>query len=254
MHDTAFEIGRRFFELYCGGAELGEARAEILEVGAEIVNGSLRDAAPANVRYTGMDLSPGPGVDVVLNDPTRFPFPNAQFDAVVSSSCLEHDPMFWITFLEMVRVLKEGGFLYVNVPSNGEYHRYPTDNWRFYPDSGLALMKWARRQNHHLFMAESFVARRSADQWNDCVMVFRKDIPAAAGQRRIADTLPPPYNVHRAEDGPIENQSRLTEDMALLLQLRAELESSRAEIARLTTELSRQRQAAATEPVTIGFE
>jgi SAM-dependent methyltransferase len=201
-----------------------------------------------------MDLAAGPGVDVVLNDPTRFPFADAQFDTVVSSSCLEHDPMFWITFLEMVRVLKEGGYLYVNVPSNGEFHRYPTDNWRFYPDSALALLKWARRQNYYVFLVEAFVARRSADQWNDCVMVFRKDIPAAAGQQRIVDTLPNPYNIHRGEDGAIENQSRLTEDMALLTQARADLASRDAEIARLTAELSRLRDAATPEPAWIGFD
>ena len=28
---------------------------------------------------------------------------------------------------------------YLNAPSNGEFHRYPVDCWRFYPDAGGAL-------------------------------------------------------------------------------------------------------------------
>jgi hypothetical protein len=44
---------------------------------------------------------------------------------------------FWDTLLELVRILRPGGLLDVNAPSNSEFHRDPVDCWGFYPDAGL---------------------------------------------------------------------------------------------------------------------
>src|SRR5579859_5779437 len=121
MHDTAYEIGRVFFQIYV------DAYAQVLEIGSQNVNGSLRDFAPVYGEYVGVDIVDGPGVDIVLDDSGGLPFPNDRFDAVIASSCFEHDQMFWLTFLEMTRVVKDGGYLYINAPSNGNYHSYPYD-------------------------------------------------------------------------------------------------------------------------------
>jgi len=59
MHDTAYEIGRRFLEIY------GKPSSTIVEIGALDVNGTLRDFCPKGARYFGLDLVSGPGVDVV---------------------------------------------------------------------------------------------------------------------------------------------------------------------------------------------
>jgi hypothetical protein len=45
----------------------------------------------------------------------------------------------------MARVVKSGGFIYLNAPSNGYVHNHPLDIWRFYPDAGIALEKWAKK-------------------------------------------------------------------------------------------------------------
>jgi SAM-dependent methyltransferase len=216
MHDTAFAIGRAFFAIY-----LQDRPAEILEVGARNVNGGLRQAAPAGARFTGVDLDAGPGVDVVLDDAYSLPFAGDRFEAVVSSSCLEHVAMFWLAFLEMARVARPGSFIYVNAPSNGEYHRFPIDSWRFYPDAGLSLAAWARRQGHPIDLAESFIARRGVGGWNDCVMVFAKDVrPDRLPARRLADAFPGSYNIRRFGSDAIENLSPGTEDMMLLAEAR----------------------------------
>ena len=55
-----------------------------------------------------------------------------------------------------MRVLKPAGLLYINAPSNGDYHRYPVDCWRFFPDSGVALQNWANRNGYECAMLESF--------------------------------------------------------------------------------------------------
>jgi SAM-dependent methyltransferase len=169
MHKSALLAGRYFFEMYCDRADFS-----ILDVGALDVNGSLRSVAPARSRYVGADLGAGAGVDVVLEDPHVLPFADGEFDAVVSTSCFEHDTFFWLTFLECLRVLRPGGYFYLNAPSNGGYHTYPDDNWRFYPDAGRALVKWATRNRVDVEMVESFILNQIADIWNDFIAVFRR--------------------------------------------------------------------------------
>src|SRR5262249_51512824 len=86
----------------------------------------------------------------------------------------EHDVFFWETFLEIVRVVRPGGLIYLDAPSNHEFHRYPLDCWRFYPDAGIALVRWAAREGMHVELVESFVAAPGADGWGALVAVFRK--------------------------------------------------------------------------------
>jgi hypothetical protein len=100
MHDTAFKTGEGFFRCY------GHEGCKILDVGSMNVNGTLREFAPKGSEYVGVDLTAGPGVDVVLTKPGYLPFPRDSFDLVISTSSLEHDPMFWLTFSEMCCVAK----------------------------------------------------------------------------------------------------------------------------------------------------
>ena len=108
MHDTAYEIGGLFFQSYVN------AESSVLEIGSLNINGGLRDFRPTG-SYIWVDLNPGNGVDVIVRRISQLPFRRETFDAVVSSSCLEHDLMFWVTFLEMCRVLKHGGYLYLRM-------------------------------------------------------------------------------------------------------------------------------------------
>jgi SAM-dependent methyltransferase len=108
------------------------------------------------------------------------PFVAGVFDIVVSTSAFEHDAMFWLTFLEMCRVLREGGYLYLNAPSKGGYHQHPIDAWRFFPDAGIALRDWARLNAHEIDLLESFITQNKDDIWNDCVMIFGKKAGPAA--------------------------------------------------------------------------
>jgi SAM-dependent methyltransferase len=122
-----------------------------------------------------VDFVSGRGVDVVLQDPYELPFEDQSVDVVVCSSCFEHSEFFWELFLDIMRVLKPTGLFYLNVPSNGGFHRYPVDCWRFYPDSGRALVNWARRNGMKSALLESFTGVQKQDIWNDFVAVFVKD-------------------------------------------------------------------------------
>jgi SAM-dependent methyltransferase len=222
MHDTALAAGAAFFETYATRPGLA-----IVEVGARDVGvGALRAAAPAHAaRYIGLDLEAGPNVDLVLSDPHSFPLEDGSADLVLSSSCMEHDGMFWLTFLEMARITRPGGHIYINTPSNGAVHRYPRDCWRFYPDSGLALEAWGRRQGLPVLLLEAMTLRRRRDIWNDCVLVFRREpgpLPALPA-RPLADRFPDAMNVRLHGQEGLRNATPFTEDMSIIGQLAARL-------------------------------
>lgn len=214
MHESALATGAAFFARY-----LPNAASRVLDVGARDVNGSLRTRAPKDATYIGVDIEAGPGVDQVLADPYVLPFDDASFDAVVSSSCFEHTPFFWLAFLEQVRVLKPGGFLYASAPSNGWYHGYPYDHWRFYPDAGLALEAWARRSGHDLSLVESFVAAQADSIWNDFVMIFERRATPSARDAFVVEAFEGAYNVRRFDRDGLQNLQVLTEDERKLADL-----------------------------------
>jgi hypothetical protein len=108
---------------------------------------------------------------------------DASFDLVISTSSLEHDPMFWLTFAEMARVVKPGGFVYISAPANGPYHGHPGDCWRFYADAPKALADWATHSGHTLELVEAFMMPPISDVWIDCVAVFGK--PPVPKRERI---------------------------------------------------------------------
>ncbi|CAN2227889.1 AdoMet_MTases domain containing protein [Candidatus Nanopelagicaceae bacterium] len=169
MHKSAYEIGAKFLDRYMA-AEM----KSVLEVGAFDVNGSLKDFKREGCEWLGVDLEPGKGVDIVIERASKLPFEDNSFDLVVATSVFEHDPTFWLTFNEMLRVVKPEGFVYICAPSNGWVHRYPMDVYRFYPDAGIGLVEWGRREFPELELIESFISERDGDIWNDFCAVFSK--------------------------------------------------------------------------------
>lgn len=189
MHPTALAWGERFFQTYADGSA-----GTVVDIGSQDINGSLKSVCPPSLKYVGVDFAKGKGVDVVLTDPYQLPFDNDSADIVLSSSCFEHSEMFWLLFVEILRVLKPSGLFYLNVPSNGMFHRYPVDCWRFYPDSGRALVTWAKRCKYDPLLLESFVGDQGGGgkeegTWNDFVAVFVKDRSFASRYaKRIVDS------------------------------------------------------------------
>jgi SAM-dependent methyltransferase len=170
MHQSALEHGKLFFDTYVGRLrELPAGGVTIVDIGSQDVNGSLRQLSPVSATYVGVDFAEGRGVDIVLDDPYRLPFDDNSIDVIVSSSCFEHSEMFWLTFLEICRVLKPSGLFYLNAPSASGFHRYPVDCYRFFPDSGNALAKWARRNGYATVVLEHYT------NGTDYVCVFLKD-------------------------------------------------------------------------------
>lgn len=172
MHPTAMDNGKIFFDTY-SSSFISDINTTVVEIGSQDVNGSLRQVCPPSFSYVGVDFQEENGVDIVLDDPYVLPFLNESVDIVVSSSCFEHSEMFWLVFLEILRVLKPKGIFYLNAPSTGSFHRYPVDCWRFYPDSGKALITWAKRSGYSAELLESYTQK--GGEWQDYVSIFIKD-------------------------------------------------------------------------------
>ncbi len=220
MHESALLNGRLFFQTYV--VPLGAV--SVVDIGSLNVNGSLREVCPSPAKYIGVDFAEGSGVDMVLSDPYSLPFEAASIDVVVSSSCFEHSEMFWLSFAEVMRVLRPTGVFFLSAPSNGEFHRYPVDCWRFYPDAGRALVGWARRCGFNAALLESYVSRQHQSFWNDFVAVFLKDENEIGRYpQRILDAYRGFENgvVHGRDE--ILNPMRLPQDIRRQLELATQL-------------------------------
>jgi hypothetical protein len=62
----------------------------VLEFGSRNINGSVRDLVPTVSRYVGVDITPGPGADIVA-DAGTVEVPGL-FDVVVCAEVFEHAP------------------------------------------------------------------------------------------------------------------------------------------------------------------
>lgn len=104
-------------------------------MGSLYVNGTARDIVDPLYpeKYIGIDVRPGPGVDLVCDAADLLKtFAPESVGAVVCVSTLEHCQDWWRVFLNMKTVLRPEGFMYFAVPSPGfQYHPEPDDYWRF---------------------------------------------------------------------------------------------------------------------------
>ena len=172
MHYTSLKSGEAFAESYGGTGKI------VVDIGGKNVNGSLRTFFEnLNMKYICVDMEEHDSVDIIVKPGEKLPFDNNSIDLIVSTSCFEHDPCFWLTFKEMTQIIKDSGYIYINAPTSGPYHCYPGDNWRFYSDAGQALAYWSGIQMHNeeifpVKVIETFNVL--GDCWNDFVCVWAR--------------------------------------------------------------------------------
>jgi predicted O-methyltransferase YrrM len=184
LHASSFENMARCHDRYLGTQAWADGGDRVVvDVGGADVNGGYRPLFDdPRYRYLTVDLAPGEGVDVVLDDPYRLPFDDGSVDVVLSGQMLEHCEFFWLIFAEMLRVLKPDGYLFLIAPSAGPIHEYPVDCYRFYPDAYRALAKYAGCHLHEVWLDER-------GPWRDLVGVFAKHPPTGAVASRSLSAL-----------------------------------------------------------------
>jgi SAM-dependent methyltransferase len=117
------------------GTRAGSCVPPVLEVGSYDVNGSVRSLFGAP--YLGLDLRPGPSVDMV-GDVLTAHFAE-EFNTIVSTETLEHCKKPWTAIERMARWLRPGGTMMISVPFQFDFHEFPSDYWRM-THEGLRLL------------------------------------------------------------------------------------------------------------------
>ncbi|MGI9324742.1 MAG: class I SAM-dependent methyltransferase [Pseudomonadales bacterium] len=81
--------------------------------------------------HLGIDIQPGPNVDLVVEPDQQWGLENSSFDAVISTQVLEHVENLEQTLAEMERVTVPGGTVILSVPFIYNEHGAPGDFRRF---------------------------------------------------------------------------------------------------------------------------
>jgi SAM-dependent methyltransferase len=167
--------------------------ARVLDVGSAVAAEGHRSYRPIiqalGMTYVGLDVAPGPNVDVVATEPYTFPLADNGFDLVISGQAFEHIEFPWLTITEVARVMKPGGVAIIIAPSSGPEHRYPQDCWRFYKDGMVAFAKWAKLECLH--SSTNWLETRQF-MWGDTIGIFWKRTDASPPAFDISNLHPAP--------------------------------------------------------------
>jgi len=120
-------------------SEIGNKKGmKILEVGSRVVTGSNFRNLFAEAEYTGFDFYAGENVDIVgdAHKLSSYFEKNEKFDIVFSSAVFEHFAMPWIVAMEMTKLIKLGGYVFVATHFSFSSHERP---WHFFQFSDMAL-------------------------------------------------------------------------------------------------------------------
>ena len=127
--------------------------ARVLEIGSYNVNGSIRDYFSSAAQYIGVDLTEGPGVDVVGYGHV-LDYTDGSFDITLSGECFEHDPHWRDTFTNMVRMTKPGGMLVFTCASRGRLeHGTTRTNKAHSPGTQAVGLDYYRNLDAHDFQS-----------------------------------------------------------------------------------------------------
>jgi len=112
-HEAQFE----FMERVRGIFPQHFKASRVLEVGSLDINGSVRRYFQG-CEYVGIDVAPGPGVDVVCGGQV-YDAPAGSFDTVISCEAMEHNPHWVETMNNMVRLCRPDGLIFMTCATTG---------------------------------------------------------------------------------------------------------------------------------------
>lgn len=111
----------------------------ILEIGSrEVTSKSQARKKFDKAQYVGMDYYAGDNVDIVgdAHKLSSYFKNDEKFDLIYSSACFEHFAMPWLVAIEISKLLKVGGLVFVETHFSFRAHERP---WNFFQFSEMGL-------------------------------------------------------------------------------------------------------------------
>lgn len=126
--------------------------AKVLDIGSYDMNGSARQMFSECRQYVGVDVRPGPGVDVVATT-GKTSFKPGEFDTIVYLSVFEHDPDWDKNFLHNLQWVKKGGLIITGWGAEGNVMHGPLP-WALVPHKDFS--KAAKEQKWPVEILDEF--------------------------------------------------------------------------------------------------
>jgi SAM-dependent methyltransferase len=257
MHQSSIDKMQSFKDKYLQDKQ--SDKLIIFDLGSQNIGGSYRPIFESpNWKYFGVDVEAGENVDIVISNPYRWDeIQSGSVDVLISGQTLEHIEYFWITIMEIARVLKSDGICCLVAPSSGYEHRYPVDCWRFYPDGMRAIAEFAK-----LEVLETFTQWKDEDYadgsnvWHDSVLIARKpldnkelmiesqhfnerylEILTERGQTELYR-----FQLQRSQCDLANLQNKLHQTEYYAQQYQSELDHSKSQLERLQSQLQQTQQ------------
>lgn len=167
----------------------GELAGPVLEIGSKRYGGppvffDYRRIFPPGIRYLGIDMEPGEGVDQVLDmtselEEIRRQLAGETFNSLICMSVLEHVKDIFSFARNMTALLNEGGTAILSVPFSWGIHSYPDDYWRFTPHAVRVLFPNMQFEDRRSWLHTASGRKKRLDEPGD----FNQFVtfPAAAG-------------------------------------------------------------------------
>jgi SAM-dependent methyltransferase len=118
--------------------EFNKEGMSVLEIGARVVTGSCFRPYFLKAKYIGFDFYPDQNVDVVgdAHKLATYFHEDEKFDLIFSTAVFEHLHMPWVVAQEIHKLLKVGGFVFVETVFSFSSHERP---WNFFQFSDVGL-------------------------------------------------------------------------------------------------------------------
>lgn len=110
----------------------------VLEIGSRNVTGANLRAHFSDAKYVGFDIYPGENVDIVgdVHRLSEYFDDSEKFDLIFSSAVFEHLHMPWVVAEQIQKLLKVGGYVFIETHFSYLSHERP---WHFFQFSDMGL-------------------------------------------------------------------------------------------------------------------
>lgn len=110
----------------------------VLEIGSRNVTGANLRRRFSNADYVGFDFYAGENVDVVgdVHKLSSYFIEQDKFDLIFSSAVFEHLHMPWVAAVQCQKLLKVGGYIFIETHFSFSSHERP---WHFFQFSDMGL-------------------------------------------------------------------------------------------------------------------